>query len=289
MLPAFALALLRPVVLEEMSVLLSPEGADPTMIHALDHIALTVRDLAAAVAGYELLFGRRAVAAAGTGVVAGANFQLANTRLELRTALAGEPEGLSLLGFATADLGKAESLLQRRGLPVMRQGGVRAIDVARAATHGTGISLVEQAPSATQPASSPSASSEPDAIVARLDHVVVRSPNPERAVALYAGRLGLNLRLDRSEPAWGARLLFFRCGDLIVEVAHDLKAGVSDAPDRLWGLSWHVADVAKAHAGLRAAGVDVSEVRTGRRPHTKVFTVRSHSAGVPTLMIGAGE
>ena len=115
----------------------------------------------------------------------------------------------------------------------------------------------------------------------------IRSPNPERAVALYAGRLGLSLRLDRSEPAWGARLLFFRCGDLIVEVAHDLKAGIGDGPDRLWGLSWRVPDIAKAHARLRAAGVAVSDLRAGRRPHTRVFTAKSHTAGVPTLVIGA--
>ena len=36
--------------------------------------------------------------------------------------------------------------------------------------------------------------------------------------------------------------MFFRCGDLIVEIAHDLKAGVSSGPDRLWGLSWRVPD-----------------------------------------------
>ena len=122
--------------------------------------------------------------------------------------------------------------------------------------------------------------------MAGLDHVVIRSPNPERAVALYAGRLGLSLRLDRTEPEWGVRLLFFRCGNLIVEVAHDLKGGISDGPDRLWGLSWRVPDIAMAHARLRAARVDVSDLRVGRRPHTRVFTARSHTAGVPTLMIG---
>ena len=37
-------------------------------------------------------------------------------------------------------------------------------------------------------------------------------------------------------PTWGSRLLFFRCGDLVVEIAHDLKKGVSDGPDHLWGL-----------------------------------------------------
>jgi catechol 2,3-dioxygenase-like lactoylglutathione lyase family enzyme len=122
--------------------------------------------------------------------------------------------------------------------------------------------------------------------VSGLDHVVIRTPNPERAIALYAGRLGLSLRLDRSEPSWGARLLFFRCGDLIIEVAHDLKAGVSDGRDTLWGLSWRVPNIAGAHARLEAAGIGTSDIRTGRRPGTRIFTVRSHTAGVPTIMIG---
>ena len=90
--------------------------------------------------------------------------------------------------------------------------------------------------------------------ISALDHVVVRTPNPERAIAFYAGRLGLDLRLDRSNPEWGARLLFFRCGDLVVEIAHDLKKGVSDGPDQLWGLSWRAPDIAKANARLKAAG-----------------------------------
>ena len=119
-----------------------------------------------------------------------------------------------------------------------------------------------------------------------LDHVVIRSPNPERAVALYAGRLGLSLRLDRSEPAWGARLLFFRCGDLVVEIAHDLKKGVSDAPDELWGLSWRTPDIGRCHARLKKAGVEVSEPRDGRRPGSQVMSVTSHTANVPTIVIG---
>ena len=44
-----------------------------------------------------------------------------------------------------------------------------------------------------------------------------RPPDPERAAALYGARLGLDMALDRSHPDWG-RLMFFRCGDLIVEV-----------------------------------------------------------------------
>ena len=35
------------------------------------------------------------------------------------------------------------------------------------------------------------------------------------------------------------------------------------------------------------AGFDVSEVRAGRKPGTKVFTVRSGVPGAPTLMLSA--
>jgi catechol 2,3-dioxygenase-like lactoylglutathione lyase family enzyme len=122
--------------------------------------------------------------------------------------------------------------------------------------------------------------------VAALDHLVIRTPDPERAIALYAGRLGLSLRLDRSHADWGVRLLFFRCGELIVELAHDLRAGLGEGEDCLWGLWWRVPGLVGAQARLRAARLEVSDVRRGRRPGTAVFTVRSHTGGVATLLIG---
>ncbi len=94
------------------------------------------------------------------------------------------------------------------------------------------------------------------------------------------------MRLDRSNPDWGSRLMFFRLGDLIVEVAHDLKAGVSAGPDSAWGLSWRVPDADAAQARLAGEGFDVSEVRTGRKPGTRVFTVRDAPSGIPTLVLG---
>jgi hypothetical protein len=81
------------------------------------------------------------------------------------------------------------------------------------------------------------------------------------------------------------RLMFFRCGDLIVEIAHPLGGAPASAEDRLMGLSWRVADAEAARARLAAGGVEVSAVRAGRKPGTKIFTVKNRSAGVPTLMI----
>ena len=37
---------------------------------------------------------------------------------------------------------------------------------------------------------------------------------------------------------------------------------------------------------MKAAGIDLSDVRDGRRPGSQVFTVKSHTENVPTLMIG---
>ena len=51
------------------------------------------------------------------------------------------------------------------------------------------------------------------------------------------------------------------------------------------GLAWRVSDPHAAQARLAAAGIDVSEVRKGRKPGTEVFTVRSGVPGAPYLML----
>jgi hypothetical protein len=81
--------------------------------------------------------------------------------------------------------------------------------------------------------------------------------------------------------------MFFRCGGAVVEIGSRLGAEASDAPDRLSGLAWRVTDPDAAQARLARAGFDVSEVRSGRKPGTKVFTVRSGVPGAPTLMLSA--
>jgi hypothetical protein len=95
------------------------------------------------------------------------------------------------------------------------------------------------------------------------------------------------MALDRSHPDWG-RLMFFRCGDLIVEVTHR-PGKPADADklhqDKLRGLCWRVADIDATHARLTVAGVDVSEIRTGRKPGTRVMTVRNGTCSVPTLLV----
>ncbi len=225
---------------------------------SLDHLVI-----GGSAGVYETLLGRRAAAG-----------RLRTGNVGLRFA-DGAP-GLHAMVFATADLDKAATLLERRAVPITRTN-----DELSLTGHGVTIRLHAKTDETPSPLTVDEA-----AAVASLDHVVVRTPNPERAVAFYAGRLGLDLRLDRSNPKWGARLLFFRCGDLVVEIAHDLKKGVSDEPDHLWGLSWRVPDIVAAQARLKAAGLDVSEPRDGRRSGSQVFTVKNGTEDVPTIVIG---
>lgn len=272
------------------------------MIHSIHHLSIAVPDLQAAMRDYALLFNRApegVIAAEGTRQ---AWFSTTNVRLALvepagagadgdavRARLATSGEGLWTIVFAVDDLEQAASLFARRGLApgepcdlaVERAGAaaaLRAIHLSVEPTHGVATAIVA-AP--RNPRAVPSA-----AAVSGLDHVVIRTPDPERAVALYGARLGLDMRLDRTNPAWGARLLFFRCGDLVVEIAHALKDGVSGGPDGFGGLSWRVDDIEAARARLLAAGRNISDIRKGRRPHSHVCTVRDGAAGVPTILLG---
>ncbi|MBP6767263.1 MAG: VOC family protein [Reyranella sp.] len=228
------------------------------MLAALDHLVV-----GGSAALYETLLGRQAV-----------NGSLRTGNVGVR--FVPRVSGLRSMVFATQDPEKAATLLERRAVPT-----TRTPDGLALLGHGVAIEVIARTDETASPLTTAAASA-----VSGLDHVVVRTPNPERAIAFYAGRLGLDLRLDRSNPKWGARLLFFRCGDLVIEIAHDLKKGVSDEPDHLWGLSWRVPDIAAAQARLKAAGLDVTEPRDGRRPGSQVCTVKDGTGGVPTILIG---
>jgi catechol 2,3-dioxygenase-like lactoylglutathione lyase family enzyme len=124
--------------------------------------------------------------------------------------------------------------------------------------------------------------------VTGVDHLVVRTADAEAAKRLYGRQLGIRLALDRSFEQWGARLLFFRIGGLTIEIAAAVggEAG-SGAADQLWGVAYRVPDAGAAQERLAGAGFDVSAVRPGRKPGTRVFTVRSRTCGVATLCIEA--
>jgi catechol 2,3-dioxygenase-like lactoylglutathione lyase family enzyme len=251
-------------------------------------------------------------------------FKLHNTYLEL-IAVAGEGptanllsarldsrgEGLVGLAFATRDADAARAELAARGLdpaPVapglgrdadsglIRRWRTAMLPAAR--TRGVLLFAIEHGSPDLLPEAAPVGRA--DAVISGIDHVVVQTPDAEAAIALYRDRLGLRLALDRSFPDWGMRLVFLRVGGVTVELAQPLR----DAPqpqvsrngpqasedqqmeiDELWGISWRVPDVDAARARLAEAGLDVSEVRPGRKPGTRVLSVKDGTCGVPTLLI----
>ena len=237
-------------------------------IQSVSHVTIAAPDAAAAAQDYERLLGMRATSDGGDYV-----FLTGNIALRLRTCAVSEAAGLSALAFRVVDLTRACDELARCGLSSDKTLGDNVV-LDKTGTHGLPIALTS------------SGGPKGSATDLSLDHIVIRTPDPERAVALYGGRLGLDMRLDRSNPAWNARLMFFRCGDLVVEIAHVLSDGVSDAPDTFGGLSWRVPDIDATHARLLGEGFALSEVRKGRRPGSRVCTVRTRTAGVPTILLG---
>lgn len=274
------------------------------MITGLDHVVVLVSDIDAARTAYQTLF---ACAPAWRNTGDGADhvlFTLDNTTLELmapsgdgaaadriRNVIAEQGEGLASICFRTSDIAKMHRRLDRLALkpePVTEaesrdtaSGATLSWKRTRAATSTTrGVRLFFLELATERPLSVPTTT----APVTAMDHVVVSTADPERAAALYGARLGLDMALDRSHPDWG-RLMFFRCGDLIVEVVHRPGTDSDALQDKLWGMSWRVADIDATRARLASAGVDVSEVRVGRKPGTRVLTVRGGTCGIPTLLM----
>ena len=282
------------------------------MFDALDHVILAVRDLADATRRYATLFGRRPSWRGehpGQGT-ANTLFKLHNTYLEL-IAVQGEGptasllssrldahgEGLVGLAFATRDADAAHEDLAARGLdPAPVAPGLgrdadsglirrwRTVMLPPSRTRGVLLFAIEHGSPDLLPDAAPVGSAE--AVISGIDHTVVQTANADAAISLYRDGLGLRLALDRSFPDWGMRLVFLRVSGVTVELAQPLRdATQPPETDRLWGISWRVPDAEAARARLAEAGLDVSEVRPGRKPDTRVISVKDGTCGVPTLLI----
>ncbi|MFN2376336.1 MAG: VOC family protein [Candidatus Binatia bacterium] len=292
------------------------------MLTALDHVILVARDLERATADYSALLG---LAPSWTGDHPGLGtadsiFRLGNTSLEILAPADSGPvadllrgwldlhgEGLFGLAFATGDIEACRATLAERGLApgdVVTEYGRdlgtgaethwRRLFLPTDRTRGVVMFPIQHdSPPETLPLAAPTHGEAAAAFA--LDHVVLQTNSGDAAKELLGDHLGLRLALDRDFPDWGVRLMFFRVGGVTVEVAAalmgiDIEAALPAAKadageDRLYGMSWRVRSVEAARQRLASIGVDVSEVRRGRRPGTRVFTVRSGTCGVPTLMI----
>ena len=278
------------------------------MISGFDHVVVLANEIEAATSAYQTLFARTPSWRHGGEGAQRALFTLDNMTVELvapdgegasgdlvRNVLAAQGEGLASICFRANDIEKMHRRLDRLTLkpePVshaesrdVTTGAVMTWKRTRASTdmtRGVRIFFLERADD--RPLSAPTG---PGSITA-MDHVVIGTADPEHAAALYGARLGLDMALDRSHPEWG-RLMFFRCGDLVVEIAHkpnkEIRKEEASAPDRLRGICWRVADIDATRARLVEARVNVSEARPGRKPGTRVMTVRNGTCGVPTLLV----
>jgi len=277
------------------------------VISGLDHIVLVCPEIVSGTAVYSALLGRapdwQSVSEDGA---ATAIFRVNNTALELMAPKCDGPvaerlgeiitddgSGLKSLAFATADIEHAHHRLTRRGLnPHEIMPGESRSDISGktrtwrrfrcddAETGGIKTFLIEHVTGALAPVDAPGGA------VVGLDHIVINTPNPDRAAALYGARLGLDLALDRTAPEWKTRFLFFRTGGLTFEVINRLgEDHDARASDSIFGLTWEVDDLAAAHERLLDAGFNVSEMRKGRKPGSHIFTVRDGTLNVPTLFI----
>ncbi len=119
--------------------------------------------------------------------------------------------------------------------------------------------------------------------ISRMDHVVINSNDPDGLVDLYGDKYGIRLALDQFVEKWGGRMLFFRTDHTTIEAIGIKKDG--PAEDSLWGLAWTTRNIKKTHKRLVDAGVNVTDIKDGRKPKTLVATIKSHCADVPTLLI----
>jgi hypothetical protein len=223
------------------------------MISAFDRILVAVPDLDAAVADYEVLLGPCQHV---SGV---ARLPLQNVCIELRPSERGPAhiQGLSLLDDELSGPVLAPLDGNNRGLQLFRSG----LRVA-------------------QPPPLPTATG-----VHAVDHLVLKTVDADDCIRLFGEPgLGLRLALDREVPEWGGRMLFFRHGKMTLEVIQFIE----DPPDRdhFWGITYHCSDIEASLAALDARGVAHSPIREGRKPGTRVATVKSHCLGLPTLLIG---
>ena len=120
--------------------------------------------------------------------------------------------------------------------------------------------------------------------IERLDHIVINSNDPDGLIELYRDTYGIRLALDQYVEKWGGRMLFFRTNQTTIE-AIGINNDADKPIDKAWGLAWTTKDIKKMHARLVSEGVEISDVKDGRKPKTLVATIKSHTCNVPTLLI----
>ena len=272
----------------------------------IDHIIITVPDLASATADYSKLLGRSPSWRGAHPDYGTANtlFKLENTYIEL---LAAQGEGLaadivranldkrgSSLGGIVVGTDSANDFIHHardKGLaasdPIPGHGVDETTGAVRhwhnifwdpAAARGVFSFCIEHDGVSSLPEATPTG----EGPITAVDHVVVRTQSADAAKRFYGDQLGIRLALEQDVPDWGGTQLFFRASSMSIEVIASEKA---PEEDDLWGLAFKTASIEATHQRLIDGGIKVSEIREGRKPGTRVCTIKSHTLEVPTLLI----
>ena len=229
------------------------------MITAIKRILIAVPDMALAVEDCSRLFGLGPVEVA-TGDMAGRIcFNLSNTLVELVQRPEMERARLSGLVFADDSTAGVE-------LPI---NNTLQLDL-----YCQGNESGSQAGQANRLVEAPGLS---------VDHIVLRTGDADACVALFAGSLGIRLALDKTVPEWGGRMLFFRTGGITLEVIE--APGQEPGADYFWGIALQCKNIEDTVTELTSRGVQASEVREGRKPGTRVASIKSHTLRIPMLLI----
>ncbi|WP_279098803.1 VOC family protein [Gordonia bronchialis] len=196
------------------------------------------------------------------------------------------------------DVNGAARLLGRRGLPV-----AGPTEAAPPGLTGTDVRTASSVPLGICAARRPSESfGSSDTDITGIDHLVFMCNDRDQAVALFGATLGLDFRLDRripdvgapgpetpesGEPATDVHQMFFRGGEIIFEVVAGAPRPADAAPLELWGIAWHSPDLERTRTRLLDAGLSVTPIRAGRKPGTRIATVRNGpDLATRTVIIG---
>jgi len=275
------------------------------MLKSIDHLILAVDDLSISKNFYSDLFG---FPPTWEGVHKGlgtknAIFSFENMYLELLTKngdgvgatfvdnhIKLNGEGLAGIALEVVDINKASLDFAEKGIEVgeyINGEGLssskkirtwKSLYLAKELTRGIFTILIEHSSEKIL-----YKHTEDSSHIKRLDHVVINSNDPDGAIKLYRDIYGIRLALDQFMKDWGGRMLFFRINKTTIELVG--KPDSKNNKDKLWGFAWSVDNIEQTYNRLIKSGIEVSEVRSGRKANTLVCSIESKASPVPTLLI----
>ena len=276
------------------------------MINKLDHLIVSVKNIAEAEKNYSKLFGTNPVWRGEHKELGTINsiFNFNNTYFELLAAngeglgaqlvtktIEENGEGLTGIVLGTEDLENSKNQLLKKGFDFgsVAQGEGLDFDSGKIRrwknlflpdklTRGLFTFLIEHTEGEL-----PEPESLPTSSVHKLDHVVINTNDPDGFIDVYQNIYDLRLALDQTVEKWGGRMLFFRLNHTTIEVIG--KNDDNETQDKLWGLAWDVKDLEAAHKRLEKEGFEITPLKEGRKPNTLVTTVKSNTHNIPTLLI----